>query len=91
MFWTKNQIVKKFCVFEENQKTKMIKSCYIFEINEVEKIAFSVVTVNDNHTKLRLERKLRVKFQDDICTKLRLKLLFGNDCYFCHITESEWF
>ena len=31
-----------------------------------------------------------VKFKNDICTKLCLKLWFERYCYFCNITKSEW-
>ena len=53
---------------------------------------FSVLTVNDEHTKPRFKgESVGVKFKEGICVKLSLKLWFESDWYFCNITESEWF
>ena len=39
----------------------------------------------------RLKKSLGVKFKNDICAKLCLKLWLENNWYFCNITESGWF
>ena len=44
---------------------------------------FCVVTVNGDHPKPRFKRKRRVKYNDDICAELCLKLRFECNLYFC--------
>ena len=52
---------------------------------------FSVVTVNDEHENLDWKESLGVKFKDDICVEVCLKLWFESDWYFGGTTESGWF
>ena len=40
---------------------------------------------------LRPKESVGVKFKQDICAKLRLKLWFVSDWYFYNITKSWWF
>ena len=54
-------------------------------------VCFFLVTVNDKHMERRFKRTSRVKYKDDICAELRLKLWFESHLYFCNITESGWF
>ena len=49
--------------------------------------AFTIVTVNDEHTKPR-SKSAGVKCKEDTCAELCLKLLFESDWYFCNITKS---
>ena len=53
--------------------------------------AFTAVSVYDERTKPRFERKRRDKFKEVIGAELCLKLWLGRDWYFCNITESGWF
>ena len=56
------------------------------EVQGLQAFAFSVVTVNDEHTK-----SVEVKFKAGISAKLCLKLWFESDWYFSNITRSGWF
>ena len=60
---------------------------------ETTSVSFSVVTVNDEHTKPTIGSKesAGVKLKEGICVKLRLKLWFESDWYFCNITTSGLF
>ena len=57
------------------------------QVQGLQKLAFSVVTVNDEHTK----ENRGVKFKESVCAELRLKLWFESDWYFCNISKSGWF
>ena len=61
-------------------------------VQELRAFAFCVVTVNAKHTKpIRSKGSLGVKYKDDICTELCLKIWFESDWYFCNITKPGWF
>ena len=61
------------------------------EVQGPQAFAFSVVTVNYEHTKPRFKRKRRVKFKVGIPAELCLKVWFKSDWYFCNIIKSGWF
>ena len=61
------------------------------EVQGPQAFAFSVVTVNSEHTKPRFKRKRRVKFKVGIPAELCLKVWFKSNWYFCNITKSGWF
>ena len=44
-----------------------------------------------NMPNLGLKESVGVKYKDDICAKLCLKLWFESDWYIRNITESGWF
>ena len=52
--------------------------------------AFTIVTVNDEHTKPR-SKSAEIKCKEGIRAELCLKLLFESDWYFCDITKSGCF
>ena len=67
----------------------MILSSLILKqgVHRLEAFAFCILTVNDKHTK----QSIGVKYKDDICAELCLKLSFESNEYFCNFTESQWF
>ena len=52
------------------------------EVQGLQAFPFSVVTVNDEHTKPKIDSKdsVGVKFKEGICAELCLKLCFESDC-----------
>ena len=77
-----------------NQKCNLITfdiSLIKQKVQGLQAFAFSVVTVNDEHTKPRLKKIVRVKFKECIFTQLCLKPWFESDWYFCSVPRSAWF
>ena len=54
-------------------------------------LAFNGLTFTDEHTRQTKKKEAGVKYKNDICVGLCLKLLFESDWYFCNITLSGWF
>ena len=52
------------------------------EVQGLQAFPISVVTVNDEHTKPKIDSKesVGVKFKEGICAELCLKLCFEGDC-----------
>ena len=45
----------------------------------------------DKHTNIDSKESVKVKFKNDICAELSLKLWFENELYFFNITKLGWF
>ena len=77
-----------------NQKCNLIRfdiSLIKQEVQGLQAFAFSVVTVNDEHTKPRLKKILGVNFKEGIFTQFCLKPWFESDWYFGSVPRSAWF
>ena len=75
-------------------KTTLLCLKHKQEVQGLQAFVFSVVTVNDEHTKLRFKRKrrgMRWAYALGVCAELYLKPWFESDCYFCNNTKSGWF
>ena len=57
------------------------------QVQGLQKLAFSVVTVNDEHTK----ESRGVKFKESVAAELRLKLWFESDWYFVIYLSQDGF
>ena len=69
--YVSQQICDKFIVTKNTPRKQRLQGLKV--------LPFYVVTVNDEHTKYRFNRKLEDKFKDGICAKSSVKLWFKSD------------